>query len=75
LEISRESAIGALFLRLRRWFAGFLGKRLHALEFRLEPTREIVGAVFEKHDETKREKDEKDEPEKPAKERHEPMVT
>ena len=64
-----------LLLRLGRRFAGFFGKRLDALEFRLEATREIVSAIFEKNDKTKGKKDEKDEPEKPAKQRHEPMVT
>jgi hypothetical protein len=72
---ARPSERGSLFLRLRGRFAGFLGKRFHPLEFRLETTREIVGPVFEKHDKTKGEKDEKDEPEKPAKHRHKPMVT
>src|SRR5205814_504412 len=64
-----------LLLRFRRRFAGFLGKRLDPLEFRLETAHEIVSAVFEKNDETKGEKDEEDEPEKPAKQRHETMVT
>jgi hypothetical protein len=62
-------------LLLRRRLPGFLGEALHPLEFCLETTREIVGAVLEKHNETEGEKDKKDEPEKPAKQRHEPMVT
>ena len=51
------------------------GETLHALDLLLEAVRKIVGAVLEKHDETKCEKDKKNEPEKAAKKRHGWMVT
>lgn len=53
----------------------FLGESLNPLEFLLEAARKIVGAVLEKHDKTKCEKDKENEPEKAAKKRHGWMVT
>ena len=51
------------------------GEALYALDLLFETVRKIVGAVLEKHDETKCEKDKKNEPEKAAKKRHGLMVT
>jgi hypothetical protein len=65
-----------LLLRLWRRFGDrFLGEGLYSLEFLLETAAEIVGAILEKHDKTKREKHEKNEPEKAAKQRHGVMLT